>query len=146
METVVKTHIGAYGIIIKDEKIILIRKSRGGYKGKLDLPGGGIEHTELPCEALKRELMEEVGINIDAYKLFDVTATNIKWEMEKDLFEDLHHIGVLYMVDAKDQDLKKESDGLDSLGANWYNISELSKNELSPFAQYTLEKLKYHLK
>ena len=38
MNTVVKTHIGSYGIIIKDEKIALIRKARGGYKGKLALP------------------------------------------------------------------------------------------------------------
>ena len=48
MKTVVKTHIGAYGILIRDGKIALIKKARGGYKGKYDLPGGGIEHTETP--------------------------------------------------------------------------------------------------
>ena len=42
-----KNHIGAYGIIIRDEKIALIKKARGGYKGKLDLPGGGIDHCWL---------------------------------------------------------------------------------------------------
>lgn len=46
METIVKTHVGAYGIMIKDNKMALVRKARGGYKGKLDLPGGVIEHTE----------------------------------------------------------------------------------------------------
>ena len=55
-QTIKKNHIGAYGIIIKNGQIVLIRKSRGGYKGKLDLPGGGIEHQELPHETLKREL------------------------------------------------------------------------------------------
>ncbi len=64
METIVKTHIGAYGIIIKDDKIALVKKARGGYKGKFDLPGGGIEHTELPTETLEREIMEEAGIKI----------------------------------------------------------------------------------
>jgi len=49
---VVKTHVGANEIILKDNKIALIRKARGGYKGKLDLPGGGIEHTETPQEIL----------------------------------------------------------------------------------------------
>ncbi len=146
METVVKTHVGAYGILIREGKIILIRKARGGYKGKLDLPGGGIEHTELPSETLRRELMEEVGIEITSYKLLDVTATNIKWEMEPDLWEDLHHIGVLYIIDTEDQDLKSSEDGLDSLGAAWYDIEELRKEELSPFAKYTLEKLGYNLK
>ena len=32
METIVKTHVGAYGIMIKDNKIALVRKARGGYK------------------------------------------------------------------------------------------------------------------
>ena len=141
METIVKTHVGAYGVIISDNKIALVRKARGGYKGKLDLPGGGIEHTELPEETLKREIMEEAGISITNYKLLDVVATNIKWEMEPDLWEDLHHIGILYTVDTNELLLKNDADGLDSEGANWYNINELNKKELSPFTIMALEKL-----
>lgn len=145
MDTIVKTHVGAYGVIIKDNEIILVKKARGGYKGKLDLPGGGIEHTELPEEALKREIMEEAGINITNYKLLDVVATNIKWEMEPNLWEDLHHIGILYTVDTNEYLLKNEADGLDSNGANWYNIAELNKKELSPFTILALEKLGYNI-
>lgn len=141
-----KMHVGSYGIIINDEKIVLIKKARGGYKGKLDLPGGGIEHLENPCETLKREIMEEVGVGVENYSLLDVTATNIKWEIEKDLYEDLHHIGVLYKVSVDNFNLKNDADGLDSDGANWYNISELTKDNLSPFAIYSLEKLGYKLK
>lgn len=33
---------GAYGLIIEDEKILLIRKHGGPYDNKLDLPGGTI--------------------------------------------------------------------------------------------------------
>lgn len=141
-----KTHVGAYGIIIDNNKIALIKKARGGYKGKLDLPGGGIEHTENPLETLKREIMEEVGILMDSYSLLDVASVNIKWEMETDLWEDLHHIGILYKVKVNDMNLKREADGLDSDGADWYNIDELSKEELSPFTIYSLEKLGYKLK
>ena len=145
MEKVVKTHVGAYGILIKGEEIALIKKARGGYKGKLDLPGGGIEHEELPTETLKREIMEEVGITINNYELLDVTATNILWEMEPDLWEDLHHIGILYCVDTNKFNLKNDADGLDSQGASWYKISELKKDNLSPFTIYALEKLGYLL-
>ena len=143
---VVKTHVGSYGIIINNDKVALIRKARGGYKGKLDLPGGGIEHTEKPDATLRREIMEEAGIEIDGYYLLDVTATNIKWEMEKDLWENLHHIGVLYRVSVSNLDLKHDADGLDSEGADWYKIDDLSRDELSPFAIYGLEKLGYKLK
>ena len=146
METIVKTHVGAYGIMIKDNKIALVRKARGGYKGNLDLPGGGIEHTEQPFETLKREIREEAGIGITSYKLLDVVATNIKWEMEPDLWEDLHHIGILYTVETNESSLKSDADGLDSDGANWYNLNELNKTELSPFTIMALEKLGYTLK
>ena len=145
MDTIVKTHVGAYGVIVKDDKITLVKKARGGYKGKLDLPGGGIEHTELPEEALKREIMEEAGINITNYKLLDVVATNIKWEMEPNLWEDLHHLGILYTVDTNEYLLKNEADALDSNGANLYNIAELNKKELSPFTILALEKLGYNI-
>ena len=107
---IVKTYVGAYGIIIKDNKIALIRKAGGGYKGKLDLPGGGIEHTETPEEALKRELLEEIEAEVTSYELFDVTATNIKWEMKKDLWEDLHHIGILYSACINTDKLKSDAD------------------------------------
>lgn len=139
---VVKTHIGVYGVIIKDEKIALIRKARGGYKGKLDLPGGGIEHTESPRETLDRELMEEINGKVKSAVLLDVTATNIKWEMEDDVWEDLHHIGIIYTVELKTDKLKEDADGLDSEGASWYNIKDLNKDELSPFANFAISKIK----
>ena len=140
-----KTHVGAYGVIINDGKIALIRKARGGYKGKLDLPGGGIEHEELPSEALVREIREEIDATVEGYYLLDVTSVNITWEMEKDLLEDLHHVGILYRVSVLETELKKDADGLDSEGASWYFIEDLKKSELSPFAIYSLEKLGYKL-
>ena len=146
METKVKTHIGSYGIIIKNNKIALIKKARGGYKGKLDLPGGGIEHTELPTDTLKRELLEEANVCVNSYSLFRVHAVNITWQINDTLEEDLHHIGILYLVDTLDSDLKSDADGLDSEGASWYKIDDLRKEDLSPFAYYSLVELGYKIK
>lgn len=144
MKTVKNKHIGAYGIIIQNEKIVLIKKAIGGYKGKLDLPGGGIEHFELPKEALKREIMEEAGLEVIDYQLFDATSTNISWQMKENMIEDLHHFGILYIVKARGK-IKSEPDGIDSNGADWYKINELKKEDLSPFTIYSLEKLGYKL-
>ena len=140
MRRVEHKHIGAYGIIIEENSIVLIKKAIGGYKDKLDLPGGGIEHNELPTDALKREIMEETGLEVLNYSLFDATSTNITWQVNESLIEDLHHFGILYLVKGKGN-LKKEPDGIDSNGANYYHIQKLKKEELTPFAIYSLEKL-----
>ena len=72
-------HLGAYGIVIENNKILLIKKVTGPYDGKLDLPGGTIEFCERPEETLKRELLEETGINITKYELYDTDSINIEW-------------------------------------------------------------------
>ena len=33
-------HFGVYGICIKDNKLLCIKKERGPYKNRFDLPGG----------------------------------------------------------------------------------------------------------
>lgn len=40
--------LGAYGIIIENNKILLVKKFGGPYNGLLDLPGGTIEFCEKP--------------------------------------------------------------------------------------------------
>ncbi len=145
MEEVRSTHVGAYGFIIKDDSVALIKKARGGYKGKLDIPGGGIEHDETPSEALKRELMEEAGVTVLKYELIDAVSRTFKWQMEEDLIEDLHHIGILYKVEILEEKVKEEADGIDSNGCEFYKISELDSSQLTPFAIDGLTKLGYKL-
>ena len=144
MKKIKNKHIGAYGVLIERGKIALIKKARGGYKGKFDLPGGGIEHFETPPEALCREVMEEAGLEVIKYQLLDAVATNISWQMDKNMIEDLHHFGILYMIKAKGK-LKTIPDGIDSNGCEWYQISKLHKNDITPFTAYALEKLGYKL-
>ena len=138
--------IGAYGLILKDNKILLINKVGGPYDGKLDLPGGTIEWGETPESALIRELEEEVGINIIEYEIFDGDAVTIEW-MHKNKIEQIHHIGFFYIIKNFKNDIKSEilitKQNDDSKGARFYDISNLKKSNLSAIAQIELEKLGY---
>lgn len=142
-------HLGAYGLILKDDKIVLIKKVGGPYNGKLDLPGGTIEFSETPEEALKRELKEEVGIEVTEYELFDSNSVNFEWE-HKSQIENIHHIGIFYKIlDYKNElleniNIDKQND--DSMGAKYYEINKLKRNELSKIAILEIEKLGYELK
>jgi 8-oxo-dGTP pyrophosphatase MutT (NUDIX family) len=48
-------HVGIYGLIEQDVSILVVRKSRGTYKGLFDLPGGRPSQGEDLLDALNRE-------------------------------------------------------------------------------------------
>ncbi len=48
--------------ILKDERLLLIRKKRGLGAGKINAPGGKIEPGETAHEAAIRETQEEIGV------------------------------------------------------------------------------------
>ncbi len=142
-------HIGAYGLIIKDDSIVLIKKVGGPYDGKLDLPGGTIEFGETPESALKRELEEEVGVKVIEYELFDSNSVTLTWT-HKNKIENIHHIGIFYKIFNYENDLLEDIEinevNDDSKGAKFYKIKELNKKELSEIAILEIEKLGYILK
>ena len=53
------------GMLIKDGKVLLLRRSHTGFgDGMYALPGGKIDDNESPVQAIVRELAEEIGIAI----------------------------------------------------------------------------------
>lgn len=63
---VVGVHHVVAGLLVDAGKVLLCHRSAGRrwYPNVWDLPGGHIEQTETPAEALVRELHEELGILI----------------------------------------------------------------------------------
>lgn len=50
--------------VIRDGKILLIDKKTGIGKGKINGPGGKLEHGESPEQCARRECFEELGIRV----------------------------------------------------------------------------------
>ena len=59
-------------IIAKDKKILLSHRLADPFKGMWDLPGGFMEERESPEDGMKREIKEELGIEIEILKLIGV--------------------------------------------------------------------------
>ena len=52
-------------ILKKDGKVLIVRDSRVTNPVLWELPGGRLHKNELPEEGLRRELMEELGVEAD---------------------------------------------------------------------------------
>ena len=138
-----KNHFGVYAIIIKNDLILLIKKSRGPYKGTLDLPGGRPEHGETILETIAREVMEETGVAVYKVQLFNNYSTVATEIIQPHIQEQIHHIGAVYVVESFDDSaLETTMDSEDSLGAQWFSMACLTKEELSPFAYQAITDIK----
>ena len=72
---------GAFVAVWHNEQILTIKNS---YKPQWTFPGGGVKSTESPIQAATRELLEEVGIEVDSTSLSRVEQFICRSEFKKD--------------------------------------------------------------
>jgi mutator protein MutT len=138
-----KMHLGIYGILVENGRILLIKKSRGPYVGKLDLPGGKLEHGEDLEAALKRELKEETGVIVNNCQLITNMTATVEFEYEGEQIN-MYHVGLIYkIINSDNENLIAEMNVEDSFGAEWVDISSVNLNNLSPFAMQVIEQKLY---
>jgi len=54
--------VGVSAIVVRDERVLLVRYAYGSRKGMWTLPGGYANHDETLDQAALRELQEEAGL------------------------------------------------------------------------------------
>ena len=71
------THIiAAAGIVINEnDEILMVKTPRGGWV----FPGGQVEVGENVIDAVKREVMEETGIDIEVGEVFCISSNTCKY-------------------------------------------------------------------
>ena len=51
--------------MVKDGKALITKRGSDPEKGRCDVPGGFLNHDENPVEGVKRELQEELGVEVE---------------------------------------------------------------------------------
>lgn len=64
------------GIVEKQGKILLVKRERGDFVGLWAIPGGKVEECEHIDDAAKREMLEEIGIDMKFKEMLGI-ATEI---------------------------------------------------------------------
>lgn len=117
------------GIIVKDNKILLMRRVRNGQR-YFTFPGGGIEENETPEEATIREMQEELTLDVKIDKLlFKMFNPGLAGSNFKDR-DDYFFLITEFTGEAKlgGPELKRMNDN-DQFYPEWHDLEEAEKLE-----------------
>ena len=67
--------LSASCVVVRDDKVLLVKHTYGAAKGKYLIPGGFSENGELPQKTAEREVLEETGVSVKAKELLAVRFT-----------------------------------------------------------------------
>lgn len=108
----------AYGVVIKDGKILLLPQDGMGYV----LPGGGIEIDELSEDAVIREVREETGLIVQVKKFLDVRENYFVIEPETAPEDVWHSLCLYYLCTPMSGEIS--SDGFDEFEQAHVGLAE----------------------
>jgi 8-oxo-dGTP diphosphatase len=127
-------YVSAYAICVRDRQMLLARMGPGRYdSGMWTLPGGGLNWGEAPADAVLRELTEETGLTGRAPRLADIFSATYARTPERP-FVPVHHIAIVYVVEALPGELRDEQQGSTDRCA-WFPLADLDELPLVEMAK-----------
>lgn len=98
----------AGALVIRNGKVLLVRRAVEPFRGYWDVPGGFCEVDEHPAETILREVREETGLAIEFISLFGLWL---------DSYAGKHTLNVYYLARPLSRHIRPASD-VD--GAAWF--------------------------
>ena len=126
--------VGVGGVVIRDERTLLIRRGSAPLEGEWSIPGGILELGETILEGVRRELLEETAIEVRVLDLIEVFERVTRDEAGKLKY---HFVILDYLCEAVRGEAQAGSDVTD---VAWARESELSKYSLTPTATRVIQK------
>lgn len=112
---------GASIVVLRENRVLLVRRGRAPYAGLWSLPGGKTEGGETPRETARRELKEETGIEADVEGVLDRVAVPAMGDAT-------YRLTVFYGRPTGGQ-LKA---GSDAETAEWVHLDEVEGRPMTP--------------
>jgi ADP-ribose pyrophosphatase YjhB (NUDIX family) len=113
-------NIRVYGIWIEDGQLLVNEELIRGQR-VIKLPGGGLELGEGPIEGLKREWMEELGLEIEVLAHYYTTDF-----FQQSAFDDSQVISIYYYVRAQSGSVIKNA--MPGERTYWMPLSEVGEH------------------
>ncbi|MEM3506619.1 MAG: NUDIX hydrolase [Candidatus Bathyarchaeia archaeon] len=127
--------VGVGAVIIDKDSVLLVKRKHEPGKGLWSIPGGLVELGETVREAVKREVKEETGLDVEVVKLIDVVDNIIKDEQNRIKF---HYILIDFLVSIIRGECKPTSDASE---IKWFKYNELTNYKVTNTAMNLLKKI-----
>ena len=110
---------GVSGLIVRDGRVLLIKRGKEPFKGFWSLPGGGVEPGETLRAAVRREVLEETGFEVEVGRV----AGYREW------FEPLHHVILAFHVEVTGGEMCA---GDDATACEFVQAEEILRRQVTP--------------
>jgi 8-oxo-dGTP diphosphatase len=129
--------VGVGAVVVKDGRVLLVKRGAEPNRGLWAIPGGSLELGETLREGAQREILEETGLVVDAKHpvyTFDYFERDPQGRIR------FHFVIVDMLADYLRGDLKAADDALE---ARWLSPADLKTIELSVNTAKILKFIKF---
>jgi ADP-ribose pyrophosphatase YjhB (NUDIX family) len=108
-------------IVIRDNHLLMVRRAQEPARGLWSVPGGKVERSEYLSDALRREVREETGLEIDVGELagfFEVIG------------DDDHYVIMDFLSSYSGSDVPRPGDDVDRV--RWVPLDEIPSLDCTP--------------
>lgn len=110
-------------VVVIDEALLFLRRNNQPAKGQWWFPGGRIRKEESLQQALRREVKEETGLEMSAYKFINVYSR---------VFPERHDITIAYLCKCKEGKVKMNNEHTE------YRLFKILPIDLNPYLLETI--------
>jgi len=117
--------VGVGAIIFRDGCILMAQRGKEPLKGWWSLPGGALELGEALKDAVRREVREETGLEIDPVEVFEIFERIMR---DAAGTPEYHYVLIDYLCQVTGGDLRP---GDDVCAVEWVSRAELEKLQIT---------------
>ncbi len=128
--------VSAHAVIVRDETVLLVRRAQPPGKGFWSVPGGRIEYGETAEQAVRRELQEECGVEVEVGEPLAVIDNLVPGMSTGSIRQ---HYVVLYF--RARLECGEPRPGSDASATGWYSPWQMASLDMHPIARATLERI-----
>jgi NADH pyrophosphatase NudC (nudix superfamily) len=119
--------VGVGALVVKDDKVLLVRRAQEPGKGYWTNPGGYIEQLEPIEESIRREVMEESGVDAVVRGIVAL----------RDQPRSIHNLYVAFSMDYVSGEPTPDDNEVDAAG--FFSLQEMEAMNVAPFTQWLVD-------